>query len=1090
MTRRVLALLLLPLLVLPPAAPPPATAAEGTVVGNAAPSWQTNGIVWALAHARGVIYLGGDFTAVRPPGAAPGVGEVPRRHIAAFDASTGALLGFDHVMNGSVRSLQPSPDGTRMYAGGEFTTVDGASRRGIAAFDLPGGALDPDFRPAADGRVGAIAVAGDTVYLGGLFTAVDGRARSRLAAVSAEGRLLAWSPAADGSVRAMTLTPDGSRVVVGGGFGTVNGVGKRAIASLDAGTGALHRWDGEPLPDCAQVSALITDGDTVYGAAEGTGGGCFDGSFAADPMTGIERWRDLCLGATQSLAVIRGVVYKGSHAHQCRYADGGFPDVKATRKGSSWHLLGLRASDGAMTSWVPNTNGRPLGPRGMATDGSQLFVGGDFTTVNREPQQGFARFEAAPDRTVPTTPGTPVATSVQAGRVTVTWRASTDLDDGTLAYRIYRDDGAAPVAEVTGFSRPWLRPVLSFDDVGLAAGASHSYRVEAVANGNVGPRSASSPPVTVAATDLGYPETVRAHRPGFYWRLGEADGSTAADSSGSDLPGTYSGGVTRGVAGAIPGDLAVRLNGSGTVTAARNIVNPQTFSIEAWFRTTTSTGGRIVGFGTERTGDSRKQDRHVYMTDSGQLVFGVFYPVPPETARSAGTYNDGRWHHVVATLGGSGMRLYVDGALAAHNPTAFAQRYTGFWRAGGDDLSGWASAPTSSHFTGDLDEIAVYPGELPATIVASHYAAARPEAVNPPAPSPSPSPSPGPEPSPSPDPPPGPWPSPPPSPEPPPEPSPTLPEPSDVMIQRAAGVGRVETSVEVSRQYWSSASDAVLATASGFPDALAAGALAAELDAPVLLTPPDALAAPVLAELRRLRVARVWILGGPVAVSPDVDAALEEAGVTVRRLAGADRYATAVAAVTEAGLPPTGEVVLASGQDFPDAVAAGALAASPDRLPALLTARDVLPAATEQALSDLGVRSVTILGGSVAVSPAVEARLTELGYPVTRLSGPTRYHTSVAVADAALQRAAAGAHPVVFATGANFPDALSAGALAARLDATLVLVPRDDLDQAPAVGGYLADRRQRFTGGVLVGGTVAVSETTAEQLRAVLSEPG
>jgi putative cell wall-binding protein len=78
----------------------------------------------------------------------------------------------------------------------------------------------------------------------------------------------------------------------------------------------------------------------------------------------------------------------------------------------------------------------------------------------------------------------------------------------------------------------------------------------------------------------------------------------------------------------------------------------------------------------------------------------------------------------------------------------------------------------------------------------------------------------------------------------------------------------------------------------------------------------------------------------------------------------------------------------------------------------------------------------------------------------------------------------------VFATGANFPDALSAGALAARLDATLVLVPRDDLDQAPAVGGYLADRRQRFTGGVLVGGTVAVSETTAEQLRAVLSEPG
>jgi len=299
----------------------------------------------------------------------------------------------------------------------------------------------------------------------------------------------------------------------------------------------------------------------------------------------------------------------------------------------------------------------------------------------------------------------------------------------------------------------------------------------------------------------------------------------------------------------------------------------------------------------------------------------------------------------------------------------------------------------------------------------------------------------------------------------------------------------VETAVEVSQQFWPSASDAVLATAAAFPDALSAGALAAGLDAPLLLTPPDGLAPAVLAELQRLGVERVWLLGGPVALAHGIDAELQAAEMDVRRLAGADRYATAVAAVAEAGVPLTGEVVLASGQDFPDAVAAGALAASPDRLPALLTARDALPESTEAALADLQVRSVRILGGPAAVSLAVQARLTALGYAVTRLAGPTRYDTSVAVADAALERADEPAVPVIFATGGNFPDALSAGALAARLNATLVLVPPDDLAQAPPVGPYLAERRELFSAGVLVGGSVAVSENTAAQLQAVLSEP-
>src|SRR6266542_3005437 len=83
---------------------------------KASSTWQTNGIVYAVAYARGNVYIGGAFTSVRPPGAAPGTGEVARNHLAAFNATTGALLSFNHNANATVYSLEPSPDKTRRHA--------------------------------------------------------------------------------------------------------------------------------------------------------------------------------------------------------------------------------------------------------------------------------------------------------------------------------------------------------------------------------------------------------------------------------------------------------------------------------------------------------------------------------------------------------------------------------------------------------------------------------------------------------------------------------------------------------------------------------------------------------------------------------------------------------------------------------------------------------------------------------------------------------------------------------------------------------------------------------------------------------------
>ena len=79
-----------------------------------------------------------------------------------------------------------------------------------------------------------------------------------------------------------------------------------------------------------------------------------------------------------------------------------------------------------------------------------------------------------------------------------------------------------------------------------------------------------------------------------------------------------------------------------------------------------SQGGKIVGFGDTQSGLSANYDRHVYLDNSGHVIFGV-YNSNAFTVSSANTYNDGAWHQVVAELSGSGMALYVDGVRVGTN---------------------------------------------------------------------------------------------------------------------------------------------------------------------------------------------------------------------------------------------------------------------------------------------------------------------------------------------------------------------------------------------------------------------------------------
>ncbi|MEO7259964.1 MAG: LamG domain-containing protein [Jatrophihabitantaceae bacterium] len=731
----------------------PAGAIEGPLPSNVAPTWQTNAPVTAIVAVGGIVYIGGEFTSVRLPGGAVGSGEIARNHLAAFNASTGGLItSFNHNVNAAVHALSASADGQTVYVGGDFSTVDGIARNRIAAFSAPTGALT-SWNPGANARITSIAASSSAVYVSGSFTSVGGSAKQRVAALdpAAGVALPAFTAAADNVVYQLALSSAGDKLYLAGAFESLNGdPAQHAAAVVDSATGAALPFPaGSVIPpktaSCTvEAKAVKTDSSGAYYGVEGSGLGCFDGTFAANEADGSLRWQSKCLGATQAVQPIGAILYTGSHSHDCsadRPADpNAYPEV-GSLKGLSRHLLSRSTSGGLLGTWYPNTDGGPnktgLGPRVMAAYGGQLFVGGEFTTVNGLPQQGFARFNPATgDLASPSRPAPPTAVVRAGGKVSIYVQTPLDTDDTHLSVRLYRDSGSTPIATTAVNSLFWKRPVLTFSDDALAAGTSHSYTadVKETFGPRVGPRSLPSRTITVIRTATGYPAAVDPDSPVLFWRLGDAGGPLTADSSNTKNPGSLTlggGGLSYGAAGAIAGNTAVTLNGStGYISATRGQNSPGTFSIEAWFKTTSIKGGRIIGFGNQQGGldlygnpvPSQQYDKQVYMANDGRLVFGV-YVSKPVTLTSTARYNNGQWHHVVGTEGPLGMTLYIDGAKIAQNTQTKNGAYFGYWRMGGDNLSGWPLQPTSRFFAGSLDEVAVYNRVLTLTSVQKHYVA-------------------------------------------------------------------------------------------------------------------------------------------------------------------------------------------------------------------------------------------------------------------------------------------------------------------------------------------------------------------------------
>ncbi|MGW1711687.1 fibronectin type III domain-containing protein [Streptomyces sp. NPDC002156] len=465
----------------------PVAAADGTFTADPLATWQTNGIVWSLASANGVVYVGGTFDSVRPPGAEPGRGEVKRHNFAAFDAVTGKLLPCAPSFTGlgrTVRAMKASADGRVLYVGGSFNRVRSTSVASAVALNTAGCSLRESFRPAVSATVRAIDVTDSAVYLGGDFGRVDGKVRQRVAAISPKGSLLPFSANLDHPVRALSAATSHGRVFVGGDFESVNGRQDRSLVALNPTTGGTVLSYPGWFPSQSSVKAIARDSTRFYVGAEGHGRGIFDGRIAGRLTNNTLVWRDTCRGATQALLPYKGVLYSASHAHDCAETPGGFPE-----RGDRQHLLAQQLNDRRILHWFPDTNdglGEHVGPRTLEVGRGILWAGGEFTTVNNKPQQGLTRFGSR-DTGAPMVPALSVA-DTDPGRVTLAWRTSWDRDDAELTYRIYRDGKL--VARRTKSSAYWDRPRMSYTD-SVGAGTSHRYAIEVTDGTNTSPKSAA-----------------------------------------------------------------------------------------------------------------------------------------------------------------------------------------------------------------------------------------------------------------------------------------------------------------------------------------------------------------------------------------------------------------------------------------------------------------------------------------------------------------------------------------------------------------------------------------------------------------------
>jgi virginiamycin B lyase len=298
-----------------------------------------------------------------------------------------------------------------------------------------------------------------------------------------------------------------------------------------------------------------------------------------------------------------------------------------------------------------------------------------------------------------------------------------------------------------------------------------------------------------------------------------------------------------------------------------------------------------------------------------------------------------------------------------------------------------------------------------------------------------------------------------------------------------AGATDEETAIEVSRLSFpatASASAVVLARDDMFADALGGARLATASHGPLLLTPSTLIDADTEVEIKRILPpgADVYILGGSSAIDPSVDRRLEADGLVIVREAGTNRFDTAAhiasdvvsldeQAGTSAPTPLNGPILVATGQNFPDGLTAGAAASEVGGVVLLSDGRQPNPSTTAYIQAHPAARLYAIGGQASAAYPSA-----------TPLVGATRYDTATVVAEQLFKAPTV----VAVASGVSFAAALTGDAAIGRLGGPLLLTAPDTLPASTVQ--YLTANQSTINTDYIFGGDYAVSPSVRHQIAA------
>ena len=438
--------------------------------------------------------------------------------------------GGDQVECATVWSLAVTPDRSTLVAGGDFGLINGSYRPGARRLRGDGG-LTTAFRPVSNGRVTRWPRP-TTLLAGGSFSGVSGQPREGLASADlASGSVLPFTSVVTRSTQAVVR---GARAIALRGWRSVDRRWRvrHAERHRDSWTGRGRRGDRRDrslgcnrIFSRAFVTSVNVYGDTVYSTADALGT-TSEGIIAYDAETGAEVWYDSCRGASHSMAVVRGVVYVGSHSHDCGVMVDGFPEQYQGYESGVRRRYTLRAEvpagegNARLLQWFPRTNDGN-GARSMATDARQPVdwrrvhfrrqrrsAGHDQIHVPRQRWTGpQASDSTTGDRVLDTAWG--CGHNVASDRGPGPSRPGLRRDQGR-GTRAIRSTRSIPVAS------PGFRDGIPFRTVTFLLGEVHRYDIRAIDDLGVQSNRSSSTYVTVAS-DI--------HVPGGYRGSGRRAGS-------------------------------------------------------------------------------------------------------------------------------------------------------------------------------------------------------------------------------------------------------------------------------------------------------------------------------------------------------------------------------------------------------------------------------------------------------------------------------------------------------------------------------------------------------------------------------------